>query len=107
MGCLHTNTEVCNVLVNVRPGCGNKPARCAFTPHEAAAVIAGCVDYRIEAVTRSVLIDVAAQSQSGNIKPSVDFWLVCSVNLDQDVALLVLGGNVITVDGKFVYVLKT
>ena len=75
--------------------CYGDPAVADVTPAGGMAMEAERVGYGMETAVRTM-----------NIWPSVGLWLVCSVGLDRDEYLMVTEGNLITIDGKYLKVLK-
>lgn len=102
MGCLNVDVsraagmaaEMAN-LNGLAVSCYGNPAVADVTPAGGMAMEAERVGYGMETAVRSV-----------NVWPAVGLWMVCSVGLDRDEYLMVTEGNVITIDGKYLKVLK-
>ena len=75
--------------------CFGDPMGVDATEAGGMAMDAERVGYGMETAVRSV-----------NAWPSVGLWMVCSVGLDRDEYLMVTEGNIITIDGKYLKVLK-
>ena len=75
--------------------CYGIAAETDITPAGGMSMGAERVGYGMETAVRSV-----------NVWPSVGLWMVCSVGLDRDEYLMVTEGNIITIDGKYLKVLK-
>ena len=102
MGCLTVDVSRPAPLVAGMANLNGLAVSCYGSPMGVAATEAGGMameaereGYGMEAAVRSV-----------NVWPAVGLWMVCSVGLDRDEYLMVAEGNIITIDGKYLKVLK-
>ena len=107
MGCLSVSIQKAAVVdVSVSAGCENGIDASAECRNALLMAMATALHTEPEIGIQDIKPDIRLNAENRNTKPTVSIYLVCKVDLGGDLYLQVEEGNVITIDGMYMKVMK-
>lgn len=107
MGCLSVSIQKAAVVdISVSAGCENGIDASADCRNAMLMAIATALNVGPDISIQDIRPDIQLNAENRNTKPSVSIYLVCKVDLGGDLYLQVEEGNVITIDGMYMKVMK-